>query len=261
MARFRQKRLRLGLSSGVIAFCAGWAAVALIATESISGAPWWQGTLWMYLGANFVRLDLTQGMLGTRRYVQPVDATGLPDFVYLLPVLFVGLASAYVCYNLTTTRLKYNVSNAMTTGTSYFFTALVAMVVSDIQPGLTAILGIALLLGGGLWIGSNIIGILGQGIPFFGVASLGGVIALGALVLLGGLAVLSAVLGLVVVTYVPAVLVGAGFSLSRQLKRKGRRSDYPRIAGLRKMIEESWIEVIVVGMVLVALAVGLTRSI
>lgn len=260
MARYRQKRLRMGLSSGALAFSAGWAVVSLIAPESVFEAPWWKSTLWMYLGANFVMLDVTQGAFAAQNIVQPVDVAGLPDAVYLLPVIGVGLASAYVCHNLRSTRLKHNVPNAIAAGTSYFLTGLIAMVVSDIQPGLTAILGIALLLGAGLWVGSNVIGALGSGIPFFGVASLGSVLALGVLVLLGGIAVLSVVIGLVLVSFVPAVIVGAGFAVSRRLKRKGRRSDYPRITGLQKVVQESWMEILVAGGVVIALAFGLTRG-
>lgn len=71
---------------------------------------------------------------------------------------------------------------------------------------------------------------------------------------------ISVVQGLVVLAYVPSVAVGLGFGVSRRLERRGRRSEYPRIAGLRQFLDKSWKEVLVVAVIFVALAVGLTKG-
>lgn len=258
MGRYQQKRMRLGLLSGGLAFCAGWAAIALLAPQAVFDAPRWQNTLWMFLGANTVTLN--QGMFG-QEAVQPVAVAELPEFVFLLPVMAVAFASAYVCYHIRTNRVKQNVSNAMAAGTGYFLTALVAMVISDIRPTITVILVIALALGGGLWVGSTVIGALGQGIPFFGIASLGTVVAVGVIVIFGGLAILSVIQGLIVVTFAPSAVVGAGFGVSRHLEGRGGRSDYPRVSGLKEFFEESWKETVVVSLIFLSLIIGLTRGV
>lgn len=257
MARYQQKRMRLGILTGGLAFCAGWAIIALLAPKAVFDAPRWQNTLWMFLGANTIKLN--RGLYG-QDAIQPVTVAELPDFVYLLPIVGVAVASAYICYEIRTNRLKHNVSNALAGGTGYFLTALVAMVLSDIHPTITFILVIALLLGGGLWIGSTVIGALGQGMPFFGIASLGTVVAIGVLVILGGVAILSVIQGLIVVSFAPAAIVGAGFGVSRRLKRQGGRSDYPRVAGLQQFFKNWWKETLVVSLVLVGLSIGLTGS-
>jgi len=258
MPRYRQKRMRLGVLTGVLAFAAGWAAIALLAPQAAFDAPRWQHTLWMFLGANTV--ELSQGTFG-QETVQPVAVAALPEFVYLIPVVTVAIASAYVCYEIQTNRVKRNVSNAIAAGTGYFLTALVAMVISDIRPTITFILIIALVLGGGLWVGSTVIGALARGIPFLGIASLGTVVAVGVLVILGGVALLSVIQGLIVVSFVPAVGVGAGFGISRRLERRGGHSDYPRLAGLQQFFEESWKETIVVSLIIIGLFVGLTGGV
>lgn len=258
MTRFQQKRMRMGILSGLLAFCGGWAAVALVAPQAVFDAPRWQNTLWLFLGAN--RVTLQRGMFG-QEAIQPIAVANLPATVYLLPLVVVGVASAYVCHEIRTNRVKWNVSNAMAAGTGYFLTALIAMVLSDIRPTITVLLVIALVLGGGLWIGSAVVGAVGRGIPFLGIASLGSVVAVGVLVIFGGIALLSVVQGLVVLAYLPSAAVGLMFGVSRQLERRGRRSDYPRIAGLRQFLEESWKEVLIVAVVFVALVIGLTRGV
>lgn len=251
----QQKRMRLGLLTGGLAFCAGWAAIALLAPQAVFDAPRWQSTLWMFLGANAI--TLTQGAFN-QNTVQPVTVAELPELVYLIPVVAVTFASAYVCYNIRTSRVKQNVSNAMAAGTGYFLTALVAMILSDIRPSITVLLMIALVFGGGLWVGSTVMGTLSRGIPFLGVASLGTVVTVGVLVLFGGVAILSVIQDFLVVTFAPTVAVGAGFGVSRQLERRGRRSDYPRISGLQQFFEESWKETLVVSLIFFALLIGLT---
>jgi hypothetical protein len=246
--------MRLGLVTGLLAFCAGWAIIALLAPQDVFDAPRWQHTLWMYLGANTV--ELNQGLLA-QRAVQPVSVADLPEYVYLIPVLAVGVASAYLCSEIQSSRLKHNISNSMAAGAGYFLTALVAMVLSDIQPGISFLLVLALLAGGGLWIGSTLIGALGRGIPFLGIASLGTVVAVGVLVILGGVAVLSVIQGLVMVSFAPAAVVGAGFGVSRSLENRGRQAEYPRVAGLREFLEDSWKETLATVLVVIGLAIGL----
>ena len=258
MRYHRRQRMRLGLVTGLLAFCAGWAVIALLAPQEVFDAPRWQNTLWMYLGANTV--ELNQGIL-SQESVQPVNVADLPEYVYLLPILGVGIASSYICSEIQSGRVKHNMSNSMAAGASYFLTALVAMVISDIQPGISFLLIIALVAGGGLWIGSTLIGALSRGIPFLGIASLGTVVAIGIVVILGSVAVLSVIQGLVVVSFAPAMVVGAGFGISRRLERRGRRSDYPRIAGLRDLLEDSWKETLVTVLVLVGLIIGLNGGI
>lgn len=228
-----------------------------MASPAVFDAPRWQSTLWLFLGANTI--TLTQGTFG-QGSIQPVAVAELPDLVYLLPVVAIAFASAYVCYNIRTNRVKHNVSNAMTAGTGYFLIALLAMVLTDIRPTITALLLIALVASGGLWVGSMVIGTFGRGIPFLGIASLGTVVTIGVLVILGGVAIFSVIEGLIVITFAPTVAVGTGFGVSRQLKRRGGRSDYPRISGIRKTFEESWKEALVVVLIFLALIIGLTRG-
>jgi hypothetical protein len=212
----------------------------------------------MYLGANTV--ELNPGILG-QRIIQPVRFADLPEIVYLIPFAAVGVAGSYICSEIHSPRVKHNISNSMAAGAGYFLTALVAMVISEIRPGITFLLGVALLLGGGLWVGATLIGALGGGIPFLGIASLGTVVTVGVLVILGGVAIISVIQGLIIVSFAPAAIVGAGFGFSRQLEQRGRRSDYPRITGLRLFLEKSWKETLVTVLVLLGLSIGLSGGI
>ncbi|WP_336136897.1 hypothetical protein [Natronomonas amylolytica] len=266
MARYRRKQLRYGVSSGVLAFIAGWAVVALtMPTGVFESTPRWQSTLWVYLGAHLVELsDSHTGGYGFDS-VQPVEIVGFPDIIYLLPVIAVAVAAGYTCYNLYSTRIKHNVSNGLAAGTGYFLTGLVAMFVSNIKPSISIILLFALILGGGIWIGSTLLGYLSGGLPFFGVASLGTIVAVGILVLLGGIAIVASIRGLILMAFGGSIAVGVVVGVSRQLERKGNRYsrdvELPRIRGLQLFVENYWFQILVLVLVAAALIYGISGNV
>lgn len=261
MARLRRKRHRYGLTSGILAFAAGWAAITLILPNSaLSAFPRWKTSLWVYLGTHFVRLsDVFFGGVGLNT-VQPVDVVGLQSNVFAIPVAAAGLAGLYTCYEINSTRIKHNIENAMTAGTGYFLCGLAAMILADVRPEVSMILIIALVVGGGIWLGSTVLGFLTGGLPFIGIASLGSIAAIGILMLMGGIAILSAILGLVAISFIAPGLAGALVGISRQLERRGRRHDsrFSRSHGLYSFAHEYWKVIVATGLIAVALFVGLT---
>lgn len=266
MVRYRRKKLRYGISSGALTFAAGWAVVALIMpTTAFESVPRWKSTLWVYLGTHLIELSTSHtGGFGFNS-VQPVEIAGLPQEIYLLPMLAVAVAAGYTCYELQSTRISYNVSNAVAAGTGYFLTGLVAMVISNIRPSISSLLLFALVIGGGIWIGSTLLGYLSGGLPFLGVASLGNIAAMGILVVLGGVAIVSAILGLIVVAFGAAVIVGSSFGVSRQLERRGNRHSkdvgFPRFHGLQLFVENYWLQIFALGVVLIALVYGISGNV
>ncbi|MFC3957881.1 hypothetical protein [Halovivax cerinus] len=261
MSRYRRKQqLRYGISSGILTFTAGWAIVTLITpTTAFKSVPRWKSTLWVYLGTNLIELsDSHTGGFGYNT-VEPVKIVDLPDVVYLLPILAVTVAAGYTCYELRSTRVRHNISNALAAGAGYFLTGLVAMFISNVQPTISSLLLIAFVVGGGIWVGSTLLGYLSGGLPFLGIASLGSIAAIGILVLLGGIAILSAIQGLIMMAFGVAVVVGSSFGVSRQLERRGGRSPdvrFPRLRGLQLTVEKHWFPILVTTIVVLALAYG-----
>lgn len=266
MARHRRKQLRYGISSGVLSFIAGWAIVALtMPTTVFESVPRWQSTLWAYLGAHLVELsDSHTGGYGFGS-VQPVEIAGLPSMIYFLPLIAVAVAASYTCYNLYSTRIKHNVSNGMAAGAGYFLTGLIAMFVSNIQPSISIVLLFALVIGGGIWIGSTLLGYLSGDLPFFGVASLGTLAAVGILVVLGGIAIVVSIRGLILMAFGSSIVVGGAAGVSRQLERKGNRYsrdvEFARLRGFQLFVENNWFQIVVLLAVLVALIYGISGNV
>ncbi len=264
MRRHRRKKLRYGLLSGFIAFAGGWAiATFLTPANAATGYPRWQTTLWVFLGAHLVELSsVYTGGIGLNSQ-QPLELLDIPEYIRLVPVVAVAVASIYTCNEISTNRLKQNVSNALGAGTGYFAAGLIAMVVSDIRPEISFVL----LIGGGaalaVWLGSSFVGAFTRGLPVIGVASLGSIAALGILLLLGGVAILNVIWGLVAISFGGAAVTGAVIGVERELKRKGKRrnSDYPRFYGLRSFTEANWKEALAVVAVTAALYVGLAGGV
>ena len=68
------------------------------------------------MGARLVRLSAVYfGDVGLQA-VQPLEMVNLPEFAYLIPVIFAWAAGFYTCYAMKSTRLKHNISNAMSAG-------------------------------------------------------------------------------------------------------------------------------------------------
>ena len=147
MRRHRRKKLRYGLVSGFVAFAGGWAiATFLTPTDAFTNYPRWQTTLWVFLGAHLVELSSVHtGGIGLNSQ-QPLELFEIPTYIRLVPVVAVTAASVYTCTEISTNRLKQNISNAFGAGTGYFVAGLIAMVASDIQPGISMVL----LIGGGV---------------------------------------------------------------------------------------------------------------
>jgi len=262
MARLRQKQLRYGLTSGVLAFAAGWAAIAILLPKSaIVDYPRWQTSLWVYLGAHLVELsDSYLGGVGfdTINAFELVDLSGL---IYLIPVATASIAGFYTCYKMNSTRIKHNISNAMAAGMGYFLAGLAAMLLADIRPSISMVLVLAFVAGLGIWLGSTILGILTRGIPFIGIASLGGIAAIGIIIVVGGVAILSAIWGLMGVAFAAPGGAGAIVGVSRQLERRGRGYDtqFSRTRGLQSFIKEYWMLIFVIVIIGGALTIGLTK--
>lgn len=264
MRRYRRKKLRYGLLSGILAFAGGWAIATFLTPVDVFGEyPRWQTTLWVYLGAHFVELSSVHtGGIGLDSQ-QPLQLLDIPSFIRLVPLVAVAVASIYTCNEISTNRLKHNVSNALGAGTGYFVAGLIAMVVSDIRPGISFVL----VAGGGvalaIWLGSSFVGAVTRGLPIIGVASLGTIAAVGILLLLGGVAILNVVWGLLAIAFGGAAATGAVIGVERELKRRGRRknSEYPRLHGARSLVETNWKELSAVVIVAVALYVGLTGGV
>lgn len=263
MVRRRHKRLRYGIFSGVLTFTAGWAVVALLMPTTVfESVPRWKSTLWVYLGAHLIELsDLYTGGSGLNT-IQPVDIAGLGSEIYLLPMLAIAVAAGYTCYELPTTRIKQNVSNALAAGLGYFLTGLIAMVISDIRPSISSLLLLALVVGGGIWIGSTLLGYLSGGLPFLGIASIGAITALGILVILGGIAIVSVIQGLIIVAFGIAVIVGVSFGVSRQLERRGSQyskdEQFSRLRGLQMFVNNYWFQILFISIVVIALIYGIS---
>lgn len=263
MRRYRRKQLRYGLLSGLVLFAGGWAATTFVTPpEVFTEYPRWRTTLWVYLGAHLIELSntYTGGFgFGSR---QPLQILDLPFAIRYVPPIAVTVAAAYTCGEITTHSIQHNISNALAAGTGYFLAGIVAMVLSDIQPGISFILLIGVGVSLAVWLGSSFVGAFTRGLPIFGVASFGSIAAIGFLALLGGMAILNAIWGLVAISFGTAAVTGTVIGIERSMKRKGRRknSDYPLFSGVKLFVEDNWKELIAVIAIVLALIMGLTRT-
>lgn len=264
MRRNRRKKRYSALFSGVIAFAAGWAISTILIPETpFAGTERWKSTLWLYLGAHGIPLsNVHLGGTGfdTR---QPLTLVESPLIVRYIPLIVVTCAGAYTTTQISSIQFKTTVSNALAAGSAYFLTALVAVVITDMQPGISMLL----LIGGGIaaaaWVGSSFLRAATRGFPFFGVISLGTLLGLGFLFVAGGAALLSMLWELVAISYAGAALAGVLIGTERSLRSDGKRrsSEWPRIASAKYRMRENWTEIIAVIVVGVLLFFALTNGV
>lgn len=264
MRRVRRQQIRYGLPAGVLLFVAGWAITAFLTPDSLfPEEPRWRVTLWVYLGTHLVELsDVYTGGIGMGTLALDQFAPNVTvDWLPLVPISSVAIASLYTCRELPyTTRMKYNVRNAATAGAGYFLTGLAAMIATDMQPSFTAILGIALVVGVAVWLGSSFVGAMTRGVPFIGITSLGTVAMIGVLLLIGGVALVDSIWGLILISFGVSSGTGVTVGTSRTLEEKGRNQEnsrFPRVSGIRTLLNEYGKEIGGTLIVVAALAIGL----
>lgn len=268
MRRNQRRQIKWGVVSGLLAFAAGWAIAAYLTPLSLMPEkPRWQVTLWVYLGIHSVELsDIHTGGLGLgSNSINEIAPTFPVDLLQVAVAVLVIMASVYACYKISNThRLKYCIHNALSVGTGYFFAVLGAMIISDMQPTITLILFLGLMVGGGIWIGSSLIGAVTRGLPFIGIASLGTVTMIGIFLIIGGIAIIGELLGPIIVSFGIPILVGMGVSTNRKVKIHGERQGadtFPRIRGIQSLLKKN-VEIIVATIIiLVGLFIGLQGGI
>lgn len=261
MSRFRSKQVRYGLAAGTVAFIAGWASMALLVPEgSISNVPRWQSTIWLYLGAHGVEVVVDQSAIGLPTTIQPLTEASVPGWTRFLPVFVTVPAGTYVATQLRSKRIRDSISNGMAAGVGYLLTAIVAIWVADARPTMVQILaaGGALLLA--LWLGSAVLSRGTGGLSVISLVSLGTVVLIGLAIIGVGAAVVKVLGGILFAAFGTTGLVGGIIGVDQRISELGRRqrSDYPRLAGLRQLITENWMELVAVAVVLLALYLGLT---
>ncbi|MHC3382085.1 hypothetical protein [Haloarcula sp. H-GB5] len=263
MRTHRRKRIKYGLISGAFAFIGGWALTTLILPQALAADfPRWRTTLWVYLGAHFVEMsDVYFGGIGLETR-QPTQVFPAPNYLTYIPILAAASAAAYSCTELSHEKLRPNVSAAAAVGGGYFLAGLLAMLASDMQPGISFVLIIGLVAGAGVWLGSSFLSTLTRGIPFIGITTLGTIASVGVLLLIGGVTIISSVWGLIGLPYVGALPAGLLIGMSRQFKQAGERrnANFPRLEGLKIVIKDNWKEIIVISFIIIMLSAGLQSS-
>jgi hypothetical protein len=264
MRRYQQKRLKYALFSGVIAFAAGWAiSIILIPETPFAGEPRWKSTLWIYLGAHGIPLsDVHLGGTGFRSE-QPVKLVESPSIFRYIPLAVVACAGAYTTAQISTRSIKNTTTNALAAGSAYFLTALVAVVVTNMQPSISLLLIIGGGIAGAVWLGSSFLRAFTHGIPFFGVTSLGTLLGLGFLLIVGGVALLTLLWKLLAISYGGAAIAGILIGTERSLRSDGKRrnSDWPRLSSVKHHLCENWVEIVVTAGVVGMLYLGLTNAV
>lgn len=257
MRRHQQKKVKYGVSSAFLAFLGGWAVTMLVTPDTGLSAPRWQATLWIYLGAHYV--DLARQNLVMYSYVNPLAASYAPTTVRVVPIAAVAAASAYTTSQIRTRRVGRAISNALGAGMGYFLVGIGAVLVSEMRPGVSGLLMLALLVGGSVWVGSAFIRKATGGLPFIGFTSLGTIAAIGLLLILGGMAVVSALWGLIAISFGTSAAVGALVGVSRQLESRGdSHRRFARTRGFSLWLRNNWLEALIFVVILGALAVGLS---
>jgi hypothetical protein len=264
MKRHRRKKLKYGLFSGVIAFAAGWAvSIILIPETPFPEEPRWRSTLWLYLGFHGIPLsDIHLGGMGFDTK-QPAEMVRDPGVFKYAPLVVVGCAGAYTTGRVTTRGIKNTISNALTAGSAYFLSALIAIVATDMRPSISLLLVVGGVIAGAAWLGSSFLGTFTRGVPFVGITSLGTLITVGFLLIAGGSALVAMLWELIVISYagpaVAGILIGAERSL--RYDGKGRNPDWPRLASAKYRLRENWLELVISAGVVGALYLGLTNAV
>jgi len=247
-----------------VAFAAGWAASILLIPETpFTEQPRWRSTLWLYLGFHGIPLsDIHLGGMGFGTE-QPTTLVENSEALRYLPLAAVGCAGAYTTKQISTRSIKNTVSNALTAGSAYFLAALIAIVATDMRPGISLLLVVGGGIAGAAWLGSTFLSTFTRGIPFIGITSLGTLIGVGFLVIAGGAALLSILWELIAIAYAGPAIAGILIGTERSLRSDGRtrNSDWPRLASIKYHFRENWIEIVVSAGVVAALYLGLTNTI
>lgn len=250
-------------SAGVV-FAAGWAiSIILIEEGSINSVPRWKSTLWYFLTNHGIPLSTAYNTQSSVGVSSPLLATEEPTFVRAIPVAATVAAGAYTSHKKSARSIKNATSKALTAGSAYFLVALLAVVLTDIQPELSSLLLIGALIAGAAWLGSSFLGTFTRGIPIIGVASVGTILALGFILIAGSAAIISILWELIAISYVGAAVGGVAVGAEKVVRRRGKRrdSDTPRLAGVKVLIKENLTEILVVVAVAILLYAAITGAI
>lgn len=250
-------------SAGVV-FAAGWAiSIILIEEGSINSVPQWKSTLWYFLTNHGIPFSTAYNTQSSIEVSSPLLATEEPSFVRAIPVVATAVAGAYTSHKGSSRGIKNATSNALTAGSAYFLIALLAIVLTDIQPELSSLLLIGALIAGAAWLGSSFFGSFTRGIPIIGVASVGTIFALGFILIAGSAAIISVLWELIAISYVGAAVGGVAVGAEKAVRRRGKRkdTDTPRLAGVKMLIKENLTEIVVVVSVAVLLYAAITGAV
>jgi len=255
---------RYAFLSGSLAFVAGWAVVAILAPDgAFTEVPRWRSSLWLYLGAHGI--PLSDIYLGGSSFssTQPLSVIDSSVPFRYVPLAAVIAGAVYTASKFSSTRIKRSVSRTFDAGSAYFLAALAAMVVSDIQPGVSTILLIAGVVAAAAWLGSSFLGTFTRSIPIIGVASLGTILSLGIVLVAGSAAILTMLWQLVAISFGVAAAAGVVTGAERKARKEGKRmsDEWPRATFVKRRIRENWLELGIILVIFGLLYAGVTGAV
>lgn len=192
---YRKKELySYGIVWGVLTFVTGVGMTLAVLPEQLKAAEVasWKLATWVWLNAHGLPIS-EQAVSGSALSSGQLDFIGPIPELHLLRVipLFLGAFAAVMVVNSMdgvrddSQLLEYSIVGAG----GYIFAGLIAIVLSEAQPGIILIIAIMGVLGAAAYLGGRVANRLH--VPVFAVTSIGGIVGIGLLVLFGAGAVLS----------------------------------------------------------------------
>lgn len=198
----RRDQLRYGLLWGALAFATGLLVTYTLTPANSFFEDRWVEASWYFLSANGIPVHYpkTTSDLVIGNFSDIIAETGQLEGLYALPPVLLTLAAVLTCDSLQfTTRSKEVLQNCLGTAAGYIGAALVTIIISGARPAASFIVLLGGLIGGELFIGSQVVNRMADS-WVLGIVTLGGLALLGVAVNAGGPSQLDALLPVLVIS-------------------------------------------------------------
>lgn len=219
----RERQTLYGLFWGAAAFFAGWLTLLLVLPPDPLGlgVPDWKQAAWVFINVNGIPISgssFDSGFLAAFRLYDVAQTRPELAPLRVLPIVLTipaaVLANEGIGY---TRRYRYVIENSAFVVLGYLAAGLTTIVVTDARPGLSALLGLFVLVGLGIVVGSMVVGLINEAVPVLALTTIGGIILIGIAAIAGIALILKTILPLLVLSFIGGEIGGGLVYVTRNL--------------------------------------------
>lgn len=219
----RERQTLYGLFWGAAAFIAGWVISFLILPQDPLGlgVPDWKQTAWVFINLNGIPISgsaFDPSFLAAFRLYDTIQTRPELAPLRILPILLTVPAAVLANEGIGYTRRSwYLIQNSAFVVLGYVAAGLATIVITDARPGLSVFLGLFVLVGLGIVVGSMIVRMINKAVPVLALTTLGGILLIGIAVISGIALILQTILPLIILSLVGSEIGGGLLYVTRNL--------------------------------------------